>query len=234
MSSALTVEGELRLRFDEILTDDALDFVAGYTIVNDVSARDVILRPDWPNFASDWLVSKNFDTATPIGPHMIPREFVPDPQDEETFLRSKLDWSELEQQPHADLLRVHRALLALRSTHPDLVDPHLAQVQVQWDDADRWLVVHRGSLRVAVNLADEPREVDLDVEATGVLFATGELPEVDGTLPIMCRSGNRSGRAVQWLVAQGYDVVNAEGGMLAWQAAGKQMVSETGEEPSVQ
>ena len=62
----------------------------------------------------------------------------------------------------------------------------------------------------------------------------GELPEVDGTLPIMCRSGNRSGRAVQWLVAQGYDVVNAEGGMLAWQAAGKQMVSETGDEPSVQ
>ena len=40
--------------------------------------------------------------------------------------------------------------------------------------------------RLAVNLADEPREVDLDVEATGVLFATGELPGVDGhavTLP---------------------------------------------------
>ena len=62
----------------------------------------------------------------------------------------------------------------------------------------------------------------------------GELPEVDGTLPIMCRSGNRSGRAVEWLVAQGFDAVNAEGGMLAWQAAGKPMVSETGEEPSVQ
>ena len=62
----------------------------------------------------------------------------------------------------------------------------------------------------------------------------GELPETDGTLPIMCRSGNRSGRVVQWLVAQGFDVVNAEGGMLAWQAAGKTMVSETGEEPSVQ
>ena len=61
----------------------------------------------------------------------------------------------------------------------------------------------------------------------------GELPEVEGTLPIMCRSGNRSGRAVQWLLAQGFDVVNAEGGMLAWQAAGKQMTSETGEEPTV-
>lgn len=59
---------------------DALDFVAGYTIVNDVSARDIIQRPDWPNFASDWLESKNFDTATPIGPYMVPRQFVPDPQ----------------------------------------------------------------------------------------------------------------------------------------------------------
>lgn len=61
----------------------------------------------------------------------------------------------------------------------------------------------------------------------------GELPEVDGTLPIMCRSGNRSGRAVQWLLAQGFDVVNAEGGMLAWHAADKAMVSENGEEPTV-
>ncbi len=59
---------------------DALDFVAGYTIVNDVSARDIITRPDWPSFASDWLMSKNFDTGTPIGPYVLPKEFVPDPQ----------------------------------------------------------------------------------------------------------------------------------------------------------
>jgi 2,4-didehydro-3-deoxy-L-rhamnonate hydrolase len=59
---------------------DALDFVAGYTIVNDISARDIIQRPDWPNFGSDWLEAKNFDTGTPIGPYMVPRELVPDPQ----------------------------------------------------------------------------------------------------------------------------------------------------------
>ena len=63
-----------------VFLKDALDYVAGYTIVNDVSARDIIQRPDWPNFASDWLVSKNFDTATPIGPYMVPKAFVPDPQ----------------------------------------------------------------------------------------------------------------------------------------------------------
>jgi maltooligosyltrehalose trehalohydrolase len=46
--------------------------------------------------------------------------------------------------------------------------------------------VHRGSLRVVVNLAEQPREIDLDVPATDVLFATGELPTLDGetvTLP---------------------------------------------------
>jgi 2-keto-4-pentenoate hydratase/2-oxohepta-3-ene-1,7-dioic acid hydratase in catechol pathway len=34
-----------------VFVKDALDFVAGYTIVNDVSARDIIQRSDWPNFA---------------------------------------------------------------------------------------------------------------------------------------------------------------------------------------
>ncbi|MET0764575.1 MAG: DUF3459 domain-containing protein, partial [Blastococcus sp.] len=53
-------------------------------------------------------------------------------------------------------------------------------------DADRWLVIHRGSLRVVVNLAEQPREIDLDVPAGEVLFATGELPILYGetvTLP---------------------------------------------------
>ena len=52
-------------------------------------------------------------------------DVVPDPQDPETFTRSKLDWSELSQEPHDRLLAVHSALLALRRAHPDLVDPDL-------------------------------------------------------------------------------------------------------------
>jgi maltooligosyltrehalose trehalohydrolase len=106
---------------------------------------------------------------------------VPDPQDPETFTRSKLDWAEVGQEPHAHLLAVHRALIALRRAHPDLVDPDLAAVQVGWDDADRWLVVHRGSLRIVANLSAEDREVHLDVPAHDVLFASGELPTLSGT-----------------------------------------------------
>jgi maltooligosyltrehalose trehalohydrolase len=106
-------------------------------------------------------------------------DVVPDPQDPETFTRSKLDWSELSAEPHASLLAVHKALLALRRANPELVDPDLSGVAVSWDDADRWLVVQRGSLRVVANLSDEPREIDLDGPVREVLFASGELPELD-------------------------------------------------------
>jgi maltooligosyltrehalose trehalohydrolase len=106
---------------------------------------------------------------------------VPDPQDPETFTRSKLDWAEVEREPHARLLATTRALLALRRAHPDLVDPDLSAVEVGWDDEDRLLVVHRGALRVVANLAGEEGEVELDRPATGVLFATADEPSVDGT-----------------------------------------------------
>lgn len=54
----------------------------------------------------------------------------------------------------------------------------------------------------------------------------GELPETDDAVAIVCRSGGRSARAVQWLAQQGYDVVNVEGGMLEWQRAGKQLAAD--------
>ena len=54
----------------------------------------------------------------------------------------------------------------------------------------------------------------------------GQLPtrfgELDPAQPVIaiCRSGNRSGRATQFLAQAGYDCDNMAGGMLAWQAAG--------------
>ncbi len=59
------------------------------------------------------------------------------------------------------------------------------------------------------------------------------LPDTDETVPVICRSGGRSDRVVQWLVQQGFDVVNVDGGMRAWAAAGKAMTSEDGSEPTV-
>ena len=60
----------------------------------------------------------------------------------------------------------------------------------------------------------------------------GDLPEAD-PLYIVCRSGNRSGRAAAWLNAQGIDSVNVAGGMKAWAIAGKPMESASGSTPTV-
>lgn len=49
------------------------DYVFGYTIVNDVSARDVQLA------TSQWTLGKSFDTFAPIGPHIVTTDEVPDP-----------------------------------------------------------------------------------------------------------------------------------------------------------
>ncbi|WP_256842293.1 rhodanese-like domain-containing protein [Ornithinimicrobium cryptoxanthini] len=59
------------------------------------------------------------------------------------------------------------------------------------------------------------------------------LPDTDEAVPVICRSGGRSHRVVQWLVHQGFDVVNVDGGMRAWAGAGKEMTSENGSEPTV-
>jgi 2,4-diketo-3-deoxy-L-fuconate hydrolase len=63
-----------------IPVERALDVVAGYTIVNDVSARDLNLRDDFP-FKFDWFQGKSFDTFAPIGPWIVPRSCIADPQD---------------------------------------------------------------------------------------------------------------------------------------------------------
>jgi maltooligosyltrehalose trehalohydrolase len=87
---------------------------------------------------------------------------VPSPQDPETFFRSKLDWKEMEQDEPAALLDWYRRLIALRRSRPELTDPRLDQVDVRYDAEARWLVVSRGRLRVAANLAADRQEIPLD------------------------------------------------------------------------
>lgn len=44
----------------------------------------------------------------------------------------------------------------------------------------------------------------------------GELTDFEEPIYLVCRSGNRSGKACDYLSAQGYEVVNMAGGMLSW------------------
>lgn len=56
---------------------DALEHIAGYTVVNDVSARDMNRRTDYP-FKHDWFRGKSWDTFCPMGPWFVPRACVAD------------------------------------------------------------------------------------------------------------------------------------------------------------
>ncbi|HTY31456.1 malto-oligosyltrehalose trehalohydrolase [Mycobacterium sp.] len=96
---------------------------------------------------------------------------IPDPQDPQTFLRSKLKWDELDAGEHARVLRVYRDLIALRHHDADLVDPWLEHLAVDYDEEQRWITIHRGALRIACNLGAEPVTVPI---AGDVVLAWGE------------------------------------------------------------
>jgi 2-keto-4-pentenoate hydratase/2-oxohepta-3-ene-1,7-dioic acid hydratase in catechol pathway len=55
--------------------EEALDFVAGYSVGHDVSARDWQLEKD----GKQWMVGKTFDTFAPVGPVLVTADEVPDP-----------------------------------------------------------------------------------------------------------------------------------------------------------
>lgn len=69
-----------------VVVDAAHDLIAGYTIVNDVSARDRTRRTDFP-FSHDWFRGKSFDSFTPLGPVFVPRDCLGDPHDIRLGLR---------------------------------------------------------------------------------------------------------------------------------------------------
>jgi 2-keto-4-pentenoate hydratase/2-oxohepta-3-ene-1,7-dioic acid hydratase in catechol pathway len=67
----------------DVPVERALAHVAGYTIANDLSARDVMRRDKNPGtspFHYDWLSQKCFDGSCPLGPWIVPADEIPDPQ----------------------------------------------------------------------------------------------------------------------------------------------------------
>jgi 2,4-didehydro-3-deoxy-L-rhamnonate hydrolase len=82
--------------------DDALGHVAFYTIVNDITTRDRVFRPDMPGLGTDWLAGKNSPTFLPLGPWLVPAQFVPDPRDLRITLR--LNGETMQDESTADMI----------------------------------------------------------------------------------------------------------------------------------
>jgi len=100
-------------RCRRIKPEDALGAVAGYSIVNDVSARDLNVRGDYP-FKFDWFQGKCHDTFAPFGPWIVPAWQVPDPQ--AVKLRLDVNDTTMQEDTTANMIWTVREQIAYLST----------------------------------------------------------------------------------------------------------------------
>jgi 2-keto-4-pentenoate hydratase/2-oxohepta-3-ene-1,7-dioic acid hydratase in catechol pathway len=92
----------------------AMTHVAGYTIANDLTTRDLVYRPDLKAIGSDWLRAKNAPTFLPVGPWIVPAAFVPDPQDLTITLR--VGGETMQDESTSDMIFDVATLIAYAST----------------------------------------------------------------------------------------------------------------------
>ncbi|WP_210648891.1 malto-oligosyltrehalose trehalohydrolase [Nocardioides sp. SYSU D00065] len=111
---------------------------------------------------------------------------VLDPQDPDTFRRSKLDWDERSDGRHAVVLDCYRRLARLRRSLPQLTDPAFGSVSCTVEG--RLFAMRRGDLLVVVNTGDDA--ASLEVGERDVLFETPAGVTLDGaTLSVPAHAG---------------------------------------------
>lgn len=81
---------------------EAWDHIAGYTIVNDITNRELVHRQDLKALGSDWVMGKCLPGYTPMGPYIVPARLVPQPQDLRITL--KLNGDTMQDESTADMI----------------------------------------------------------------------------------------------------------------------------------
>ncbi len=109
-------------------------------------------------------------------------EEIPDPQAESTFLQSQLKWDEIAEPEHSGVLGWYRELIALRRAESDFVN---GTIEVEFDEAARWLMLRRGRFVIAVNAGPDTVKLAAPKGAEVVLRSTEEIAlEGDGLVLI--------------------------------------------------
>lgn len=101
-------------------------------------------------------------------------EEVPDPQAEETFLRSKLAWDERDDEPHRSMLAWYRELIRLRKATDELSDGRMERVETRYVDTQQWFVIERGAVSVIANFGGEAQTVPLKTDRPRRLLLTSD------------------------------------------------------------
>ena len=95
--------------------EQALEHVAGYMVVNDITSRDRVNRKDMKELGMDWVASKCSPTFLPTGPYLVPASTVGDPQSLQLVL--KLNGETMQNESTADMIfGVARLIESLSAT----------------------------------------------------------------------------------------------------------------------
>jgi maltooligosyltrehalose trehalohydrolase len=136
-----------------------------------IAAAIVLLAPFVPMLfqGEEWAASSPFQYFADNGDSAIARsvsegrrrefaafglypESIPAPASRETFERSKLNWNELAQPAHAEMLDWYRRLIRLRRSTPALNNGEPGNTSVSFSEADKWLCIKRGNVKTMCNL----------------------------------------------------------------------------------
>jgi len=103
---------------------------------------------------------------------------VPDPQAQQTFERSKLDWDERERGEHREIFEWYRQLIRLRRCMPDFENGRLDLDAVRFDEGARWMSVRRGESQVLCNFAPCAQRLQIAQDASHMYVLLASKPEV--------------------------------------------------------
>jgi maltooligosyltrehalose trehalohydrolase len=109
---------------------------------------------------------------------------VPNPEEIETFQRSKLNWDEIGEGKHAEMLAWVKSVIKLRRCTICLNDGSMQHLIVSSDEGRRTLVMVREAVRIVANLGEEPYVFDLLGGETLTLVSREGLAVNDGTFEL--------------------------------------------------
>lgn len=102
-----------------VRADRALEHVAGYTIANDVTARELVTRSDLKNLGMDWMACKGAPGFKILGPYITPSRFVEDPQ--QLQIQLSLNGQMMQDESTSDMIFGVARIIEFVSAHTQLL-----------------------------------------------------------------------------------------------------------------
>jgi maltooligosyltrehalose trehalohydrolase len=105
---------------------------------------------------------------------------IPNPEDPATFHNSRLNWDEINQGEHADMLAWTRSLIQLRRKSRCLNDGDRGHIKVTFSEESRWLRMDRHQVTIIANLGDNPTPFEVPTPAYRVVLTSNHSTTLEG------------------------------------------------------